>query len=318
MAPAHDDHAVNVRDWLRGPVVAVPTPFHDDHSLDLDGLRANLEVIVERGIRRGDGVLLVAGAAGEFPALSREERIAVMRAAVAAASGTPVATSIQHTDWRETVELARAADGEGVEIAQLGVPYYYNATADDLVRLVETVGAASPIPLMIYSTWWEGGLDMDAALLRRLAELPNVEALKWSAPTYDRFTEGVDAVADRLVVIDNQAMHVWGHVLGATGFVTHISNFWPEYPLEIWRALERRDYATVPAMLARFKWGWSRWAGAVQAETGGEGPFIKAAMREVGLAAGPPRPPSAEPSADRIAELRALLGDARVPRPPAA
>lgn len=299
--------------WLRGPVVAVPTPFHDDFSLDLDGLRANIAEMVGRGVTRGDGVLLVAGAAGEFPALSRDERVAVMRASVASAGGTPVATSIQHTDWRETIELARAAEGEGVEVAQLGVPYYYNATADDLIRLVEAVGEASPIPVMIYSTWWEGGLDMDAALLRRLADLPNVQALKWSAPGYDRFTEGLAAIADRLAVIDNQSMHVWGHVLGATGFVTHISNFWPEYPLELWRALERREYDAIPALLGRFKWAWSRWAGAVQGETGGEGPFIKAAMTEAGLAGGPPRPPAVLPSADRIRELRALFAEASVP-----
>jgi 4-hydroxy-tetrahydrodipicolinate synthase len=304
---------VSIRTWLRGPVVAVPTPFHDDYSVDLDGLGANLREIVGRGVTRGDGVLLVAGAAGEFPALSREERIAVMRASVAAAGGTPVATSIQHTDWRETLALARAAADEGVEVAQLGVPYYYNATADDLVRLVETVGDASPIPLMIYSTWWEGGLDMDPPLLRRLAELENVQALKWSAPGYDRFTEGLAAVADRLAVIDNQAMHVWGHVLGATGFVTHISNFWPEYPLEIWQTLERHDYDAVPALLGRFKWAWSRWAGAVQAETGGEGPFIKAAMDAAGLVGGVPRPPAVLPSAALLAELRVLFTEAGVP-----
>ena len=31
---------------------------------------------------------------------------------------------------------------------------------------------------MIYSTWWEGGLDIDGALLLRLAELPNVDAVE--------------------------------------------------------------------------------------------------------------------------------------------
>ena len=41
------------REWLRGAVVAVPTPFHDDFSLDLDALRANIEVMVERGVTDG-------------------------------------------------------------------------------------------------------------------------------------------------------------------------------------------------------------------------------------------------------------------------
>ena len=138
------------------------------------------------------------------------------------------------------------------------MPYYYPTSADDLLRLVELVGRETSLPLMIYSTWWEGGLTIDGALLRRLAELPHVEAVKWSAPSYDRFTEGLAAVADRLVVIDNQAMHVWGHVLGANGFVTHISNFWPEY-VQIWRALERADAG--PASRPQSRGGLPRCAG---------------------------------------------------------
>src|SRR3977135_3434131 len=87
------------RTWLRGAVVAVPTPFHDDFSLDLDSLRHNIEIIIERGVRTGDGVLLVAGAGGEFPTLTHDERVAVMRASVEAAAGrAPTVTSIQHTD----------------------------------------------------------------------------------------------------------------------------------------------------------------------------------------------------------------------------
>ena len=303
------------RAWLRGPVAAVATPFAADFALDLDGLRRNIEFMVAGGVTVGQGVLLVGGAAGEFPALSRAERMAVMGVSVDAAAGrVPVMTSVQHTDWREVVELARAAEDAGIAGLQVGPTYYYPATGDDLYRLVELVGRAVSIPLMIYSTWWEGGLRIDGALLRRLADLPNVEAVKWSAPSYDEFTEGLTAVADRLVVIDNQAMHVWGHLLGAAGFVTHISNFWPEYPLAIWRCLEAGDYAGARDRLAAFKWGWSRWAGRVVAATGGEGPFIKAALAEVGLAAGPPRPPCVAPAAELVAELRTLFQAAGVPR----
>ncbi len=71
------------REWLRGAVVAVPTPFHDDFSMDLGSLRTNIEAMIERGVRTGDGVLLVAGAGGEFPTLTRDERVAVMHASVA-------------------------------------------------------------------------------------------------------------------------------------------------------------------------------------------------------------------------------------------
>jgi hypothetical protein len=58
------------REWLRGAVASVPTPFHDDFSVDLDSLRENIEIMIQRGVRTGDGVLLVAGAGGEFPTLT--------------------------------------------------------------------------------------------------------------------------------------------------------------------------------------------------------------------------------------------------------
>ena len=307
--------AATTREWLRGAVVAVPTPFHDDFSMDLGSLRTNIDAMIERGVRTGDGVLLVAGAGGEFPTLTRDERVAVMHTSVAAAGGrAPTVTSIQHTDMREVIELAKAAEDAGIDGLQVGVPYYYPASADDLFRVVEAAGEATSLPLMIYSTWWEGGLDIDGALLLRLAELPHVEAVKWSAPTHDRFTEGVAAVADKLVVIDNQGLHVWGHVLGANGFVTHLSNFWPEYPLEIWRALDAHDYEAVPAILGRFKWAWSGWAGRVASISGGEGPFIKAAMELAGFTVGPPRPPAVRPTPALMAELGELFDRADVPR----
>lgn len=303
------------RAWLRGPMVAVATPMTDDLGLDLDGLAGNVEFMVAGGMTTGNGVLLVAGAAGEFPALSRDERIAVMRTSVAAAAGrVPVMTSIQHTDWREVIALARAAEDAGVAGMQLGVTYYYPATQDDLWRLTERISAVVSIPIMVYATWWEGGITIDGALLRRLADLPNVEAVKWSAPSYDAFTEGLTSAADRLVFIDNQAMHVWGHLLGTSGFVTHVGGFWPDYALGIWQALEAGDYADARDRIGRFKPAWSAWAGRVMGETGGEGPFIKAALEQVGLAAGPPRPPSVAPSAARYAELAELFAEAGVPR----
>ena len=105
-----------------------------------------------------------------------------------------------------------------------------------------------------------------------------------------------------------------GHVLGANGFVTHLSNFWPEYPLSIWRALESRDYEAVPAILARFKWAWSGWAGRVASISGGEGPFIKAAMELAGFQVGPPRPPAVRPTPALMAELAELFDRAELPR----
>ena len=116
-----------------------------------------------------------------------------------------------------------------------------------------------------------------------------------------------------LVTIDNSGEHVKSHMLGARGFITHLSSFWPEYPLEIWQLLEQQDYPAVRDKLASFKWKWVRWRGKVAEVTGGEGPFIKAAMEAVGLKVGPPRPPSLRPPKHLLEELQELLRSCGVP-----
>ena len=299
---------------FRGPMISVATPFTEDHALDINALHANIRLMVARGVRRGQGVLLVAAAGGEFPMMSMDERKEVTRASVEAAAGqVPVATSIQFNGTREVVELARYAGEVGAELGQLSAPYYYGPPDDDIYDLFKAASEGSDLPIMIYNNWWNT-LSMNAETVARLATLENVVALKWSSPDMRAYTEGLHLFADKLAVIDNLGQHVWSSMMGAVGFITHLSNFWPEYPLEIWRLLQSRDYEGVIPVLARFKWKWAKWVQKVVEETEGEGPFIKAAMEEAGIAAGPPRPPARRPSQALLQELHELFEETGVPR----
>ena len=305
--------AERIREWLMGPVVAVATPFGEDFSLDLDALQENVRYMIDHGIRTGQGALLVAAAGGEHPTLNADERKAVMESAVEAAQGeVPVLASIQHTDVRVIIDLARHASRAGLQGAQLGPTYYYPPTEGDALRLFQMVAEESDVSLMVYHTYWEG-LNMSLDLLKRLAEIPTVRGLKWDAPTDAEYQRGFAALHDDLVIIDNSARYALGHSLGGRGFITHVGAFWPEYPIRIWDLLERGDYDGVEDALAAFQEPWGLWTGKVEAATGGEGPFIKAAMEAIGLRAGPPRPPSVRPPEHLLAEIRELLKSSRAP-----
>ncbi len=302
------------KDLFKGPMVSVATPFTADCKLDLEALRDNIRFMVERGVRRGQGVLLVAAAGGEFPMLSMEERKEVARVSVEAAQGEVlVATSIQSNGTREVVELARYACEVGAALGQLSAPYYYGPPDEDIFRLFKAAAEESDLPIMIYNNWWNT-LSMNPDMVERLAGLRNVVALKWSAPSSAAYTEGLYRFADRLAIIDNMGQQVWSHMMGATGIITHLSNFWPEYPLSIWNLLEQQAYQEVIQKLAAFYWPWQKWVAKVVQETEGEGPFIKAAMQEVGLPAGPPRPPAHPVGPALREELHQLFTEAEVPK----
>ena len=166
---------------------------------------------------------------------------------------------------------------------------------------------------MIYNNWWNT-LSMNADMVERLAALRNVVVLKWSAPSSAEYTEGLYRFADRLAIIDNMGQQVWPHMMGATGIITHLSNFWTEYPLSVWNLLEQQAYQDVIQKLAAFYWRWQKWVAKVVRETEGEGPFSKAAMQEVGLSAGPPHPPAHPVGPALREELHQLFIEAEVPR----
>ena len=302
-----------IREWLMGPMVAVATPFKEDNSLDLDALQENVRYMIDHGVRTGQGSLLVAAAGGEHPTMNAEERKAAMGAAVEAAQGeVPVLASIQHTDVRIILDLARHASKVGLQGAQLAPTYYYPPTEGDAFRLFQMVADESDVTILVYHTHWRD-LNMSLDLLRRLAEIPTVRGLKWDAPTDDEYRRGITELHDDLLIIDNAGRYALSHRLGAKGFITHVSGFWPEYPLRIWNLLERGDYDKVEDALAEFQEPWGTWVGKVTAITGGEGPFIKAAMEAVGLRAGPPRPPSIRPPEHLVAEFRELIKSSGVP-----
>ena len=302
------------RATFRGPMISVATPLRPDSTLDLDALQGNIRFMVERGVKTGQGVLLVAAAGGEFPMLSTEERKEVTRVSVEAAQGeVPVALSLQFNGTREVVEMARYAHEVGAALGQLSAPYYYSPPDEDIFSLFKAASDESDLPIMIYNNWWNT-LNMNVDMVARLAELSHVVALKWSAPSPSQYTEGLHRFAAQLAIIDNGGTSVWAHMMGAVGIITHVGNFWPEYPLAIWQLLEEKAYPQVIEKLAAFQWPWRQWVEKVVQETEGEGPFIKAAMEQVGLPAGPPRAPAHPVSATLREELRQLFAKAGVPR----
>ena len=76
----------NIRDWRRGPMIPMATPFTEDFQLDLEAFSYNVNFTIEHGVKTGNGALLVGGAAGEHPLLNIEERKTIMTTAVEAAN----------------------------------------------------------------------------------------------------------------------------------------------------------------------------------------------------------------------------------------
>ena len=304
-----------VKQTLRGPMIPVITNLNDDLSVNHAAIRENVREVVDRGIVAGQGVLLAAGAGGDFPVLSLEERQAVAATIVEAADGrTPVLVGAQDTNPKVVIEMAKRAEELGAYGIQMSAGYYYESSDEDCLRLFQAVhDATKSIALMIYNTPWEG-YDMSLAQVARLAELPRCVALKWSSGAGSGvYLRGLAEFADRLAIVDNQGLHVMNHLMGGTGYITHLATIWPEHDLEVWRLMEAGDYLAAQRKITAFNWPWSDFRSKMWKRTGSESPVVKAALELCGRPGGPSRLPTRTLNDEEREELRRLLEQIGVP-----
>ena len=192
-------------DRMCGVVLAAITPFREDFSLDLEGMKGVVERSVADGLVNGKGALLIAGGGGELPFMTPEERAQVVAAAVQASAGrVPIIAGVQDDGTTRSIEVARQMQDVGADGLQLGPPCMYgHHPLEDIYRYYEAVCSAIEIGALAYNTWWTSA-PFTPEFLLQLAEIDNVVGAKWSSPRNWEYLQGYRLAADKLVMIDNQ------------------------------------------------------------------------------------------------------------------
>jgi 4-hydroxy-tetrahydrodipicolinate synthase len=246
--------------------------------------------------------------------MSLDERKDTARAIVEAAAGkAPVLIGVQDTDPRVSIVLAEFAREIGAYGIQASPTYYYEPADKDVIAFFQSLNDAARIPIMVYNTPWLVGYNLSFDMLEALAAMEWIVALKWSHGSVYGYTRGVERFADKLAVVDNYGLAVISHMLGATGFITHLANIWPEHEVALWERMDAGDYAGAQAELQRANWRWLDFRVKMAGITGGEANVVKAAYDLVGRRGGPVRPPTHDMSPEHRAELKALLKEIGVP-----
>jgi hypothetical protein len=77
----------------------------------------------------------------------------------------------------------------------------YVPTADELYTHFKTVAAATSLPIMLYNNPPAYRVSIELDTLEQLAKIPNIVALKESAPDPRRFTDIINRFGDRYVLM---------------------------------------------------------------------------------------------------------------------
>jgi 4-hydroxy-tetrahydrodipicolinate synthase len=160
---------------FHGSIVALVTPFDEQDRIDYDALGR----LIEFHVSEGTNGLVIAGTTGESATLEKGEHAELIRRAAEMVAGRiPVIAGTGSNSTRQTVDLSLEIADAAIDGYLLVVPYYNKPVQEGLYQHFRTIADAVDKPVMLYNVPGRTVADLLPETLARLAEHPNIFAIK--------------------------------------------------------------------------------------------------------------------------------------------
>ena len=226
---------------LTGSMVAIVTPMHEDGGLDFEAFRK----LIDWHIAEGTDGIVVVGTTGESPTVDFDEHHQLIKTAVEHARGRiPIIAGTGANSTREAIELAEYAKKAGAGASLSVVPYYNKPTQEGLYRHFRAIAEAVEIPQILYNVPGRTVADMQNDTMLRLAQVPNIVALKDATANLERGADLLRQLPPHVAVYSgDDATGLALMLLGGRGVISVTANVAPRLMHEMCAAALKPDPA---------------------------------------------------------------------------
>ena len=159
---------------ISGSIVALITPMsHGEINFD------DLKKLVEYHIQAGTDAIVSVGTTGESSTLSIDENVKVIKKTVEFAAGRiPVIAGTGSNATSEAIVMTKLLADSGVVGCLSVVPYYNKPTQEGMYQHYKAIAECTDLPQILYNVPGRTGSDLKPETIGRLAEIPNIVAVK--------------------------------------------------------------------------------------------------------------------------------------------
>ncbi len=223
-----------------GMATAIVTPMTAD-GIDYEALGRFLEFQIENGING----IVVMGTTGENATIEPEDQVKVIAYTVEkVAKRVPVIAGTGTNNTEHVLRNTRAACEVGADAILVVTPYYNKATQNGLIKHFTTVADASTVPMIMYNVPGRTGCNLLPKTVAKLAEHPNIAAIKEATGNMAQMVEIMHLCGDKLDVYSGEdALTVPMMAMGGKGTISVLSNVVPKQAVAMTDACLAGDYA---------------------------------------------------------------------------
>ncbi len=207
-----------------GSCVALVTPFRGN-KIDFDRFRE----LIDWHIENGTDAILVAGTTGETSTLTDQEHLDLLRVAGEHIAGrVPYIAGTGSNDTAYSIMLSKYAEEQGADAVLVINPYYNKSTQKGIYVHIKAIADAIKVPIIVYNVPSRTGANISVSTMQKLAEIPNVQAVKEASGDISQITEIARTCGDKLDVYsgnDDQTLPILS--VGGKGIISVSANIIP-------------------------------------------------------------------------------------------
>ena len=225
-----------------GMCTALVTPMHTDGSVDYEAFGRFIEFQIENGIN----ALVVMGTTGENATIEYKEQREIIRFVIEKVAGrVPVIAGTGTNNTAHVISNTKAACEAGADAVLVVTPYYNKATQNGLIAHFTAVADASTVPVILYNVPGRTGCNLLPKTAAKLAEHPNIVAIKEATGNMAQMVELCALCGDKLDIYSGEdALTVPMMAMGAKGTISVLSNVVPKEAVAMTDACKAGDFQT--------------------------------------------------------------------------
>ena len=207
------------------------TPFKADGTIDEKALRRFVDFQIDGGV----DMLLPCGTTGEGATLDEQETDRVIQIVIEQAKRrVPVIAGAGSNSTAKAVQITRRAKKAGADGVLSVGPYYNKPTQQGFYEHFKAIAEAENMPVIVYNVPGRTGSNIEAKTMLRLAEIPNIVAVKEASGNIGQIMEIIrEAPRDFRVLCGDDAMALPVIAVGGDGIVSVVSNEAPSMMSEM-------------------------------------------------------------------------------------
>lgn len=212
---------------LIGTGVALITPFKEDFSVDVEGLKHVVEFNIENGI----DYLVVLGTTAESATLSNVEKQLVIETVVSVNNGIlPLVLGIGGNNTQEVIAEMKTRDLSDFSAILSVSPYYNKPTQEGIYQHFAAIAKEAPLPVILYNVPGRTASNMLPETVIRLAnDFEKIVAIKEAAGDMVQAMRLISGCPKDFLVISGDDMIALPMILaGGAGVISVIAEGFPK------------------------------------------------------------------------------------------